>query len=296
MDNKKIIKSNKQSRNWCFTDFKNITLEFYKNIFDEHTDIIRYICIGIEICPKTKKVHIQGWIQLINKKTMGGVKKLLKNKTICLFICRGDELSNNKYCKKEGNSLELGKWKTQGQRSDLETIKKQIDKGVTDYVIAQDHFGDYIRYFQGFKEYRKLVNKEQSKEFRKVEVEYIWGGTGTGKTKRATKDKEHYMITGANLKWFDGYENEKTLVIDEYNNNVEITRMLNLLDGYMLRLEIKGSFTYARWTKVIITSNLSPEELHPNAKDEHRNALFRRITKITHITKPVGKVIEKLPK
>jgi len=38
-----------QSRNWCFTDFKNIELEFYKNIFEEHKDIIRYICIGVEI-------------------------------------------------------------------------------------------------------------------------------------------------------------------------------------------------------------------------------------------------------
>ena len=33
----------------------------------------------------------------------------------------------------------------------------------------------------------------------------------------------------------------------------------------------------AKWDKVIITSNLSPEKWHPMACDEHREALNNRI-------------------
>ena len=59
-----------QSRNWCFTDFELLNFE---QIYEENKDLIRYICVGNEICPKTKKKHKQGWIQFINKKRMNGV-------------------------------------------------------------------------------------------------------------------------------------------------------------------------------------------------------------------------------
>ena len=89
-----------------------------------------------------------------------------------------------------------------------------------------------------------------------------------------------YKIEGSEMEWWDGYEGEKTILIDEYDSQVSLPRLLNILDGYQLRLPIKGGFTYARWTKVIITSNIDPREWHPNAKPFHREALMRRLTKV----------------
>ena len=54
--------------------------------------------------------------------------------------------------------------------------------------------------------------------------------------------------------------------------------MLALLDGYQVRLNQKGTHSYANWNKVFITTNLKPDELHSEAKPAHRDALFRRIT------------------
>ncbi len=279
--NKKYIQPKlskfKQSRNWCFTDFKMLD---YDEIYKSYKDIIRYIGIGKEICPKTGRAHIQGWIQFVNKKTLGGVKRILRSKEIHLETCRGTEIENDRYCGKEADFTHIGDFKIQGQRTDLEAIKKDLDEGKPMLSIAQNYFSDFIRYFKGFQKYRELVQKDLGKAFRKVKVKLLTGPTGSGKTRYAMeyKPSETYKITGSQLGWFDGYEGESILVIDEYSNDVKITQLLNILDGYQLRLPVKGGFTYARWTQVFITTNL--EELHLAAKPAHRDALHRRITSV----------------
>lgn len=266
----------KQARNYCFTDFQLLDLE---TIYNENKDIVRYICWGEEVCPSTKKKHNQGWIQFFNKKRFGGVKRLFGCKKIHIEACYGNEFKNDKYCKKDNKFKQLGKFVTQGQRTDLEDIKKNIIKGAKLKNVMNDHFETYCRYRNGIKDFYQVTQKEISKKWRDIKVEYVWGSTGTGKTRYAMKEAQ-YKITGDALQWWDGYENEKTILIDEYDNNIPITQMLNILDGYHLRLPVKGGFTYAHWNRVIITSNLSPDMLHTNAKEAHRDALFRRITKI----------------
>lgn len=276
----------KQSRNWAFTDFQLLDLE---NVYRTYKDVIRYMCWGKETCPKTQKVHYQGWIQLVNKKTLGGVKRLMGCNKIHLESCRGSEFQNDVYCKKENDFKTFGKFVCQGARTDLETIKKKIENGETMYSVAKDHFGQFVRYHSGFTKYAGLVAKQKTKLFRQVHVELIQGPTGTGKTRRAVaRSKEYFKIQGDQLKWFDGYNGERTLVIDEYANDVKITKLLSLLDGYQLRLPVKGGFTYANWTKVIITTNL--RQLHSQANEEHVKALNRRITKVIDLYK------DKLPK
>ncbi len=261
-----------QSRNWCFTDFELLD---WGKIYKED-DEVRYICWGKETCPNTKKTHYQGWIQMHKKKRLGGIKKLCQSKSIHLESCRGSENENNKYCQKDNLYQSIGEFTTQGKRTDLDELKKIIDNGGTLEDIANDNFQAFVQYNRGFQEYKKIIDKKRRKKFRKVEVTHIYGATGTGKTKSALLYGDAYKIQGSQLKWWDGYDGEDILVIDEYDNQVPITELLSILDGYQLRLEIKGSFTYANWTKVIITSNY--KKLHKKAKKLHRLALKRRIT------------------
>ncbi len=264
-----------RARNYCFTDF---TMIDFGKVYESNKDIIRYMCWGEEICKSTKKIHQQGWIQMINAKEFNIVHKLLGGK-VHLEKMLGTEYDNEKYCKKDGKFTTKGTFKSQGFRSDLEDIKKTLDSGGTMLSVATGHFGDYIRYYQGFAKYVEILLKESTRAFRRVEVIVHTGGTGTGKTRTAVDDSpDHFMIRGDDLQWFDGYHGEKTLIIDEYSNQVSITKLLSLLDGYQLRLPIKGGFTYAAWTKVYITTNL--DTLHSNAKEEHRDALCRRISDI----------------
>ncbi len=261
-----------QSRNWCFTDFE---LKDWKKVYTENEEI-RYICWGEEICPKTKKKHYQGWIQVDKKKRINGIKKVCLSKKIHVEACRGTEGDNEKYCVKDGKYTQIGIYKTQGQRTDIMDLKKKIDDGASLFEIAGENFHAFIQYNRGFQAYKKIVDKIRRKTFRKVKVIHIHGKTGTGKTRKAMEYDNVYKIQGDSLKWWDGYEGEKTLVIDEYDNNIPCTELLGILDGYELRLPIKGSFTYANWNTVIITSNY--KKLHKNARKMHRDALKRRIS------------------
>ncbi len=261
-----------QSRNWCFTDFELLD---WSKIYNENDDV-RYICWGQETCPKTKKKHYQGWIQVDKKKRLGGAKKLCQSKKIHMEACRGTEGENEKYCRKDNKYTTVGEYKTQGQRTDLEQLKEIVDRGGTLEDIANANFQAFVSYNRGFQEYKKIIDKRLKNGFRKVNVIHIYGTTGSGKTRKAMDRDGVYKIQGDSMKWWDGYDGEKTLVIDEYDNQISCTELLGILDGYQLRLEIKGSFTYANQDTVYITSNI--EELHKNAKPEHRDALKRRIS------------------
>ncbi len=259
------------SKNYCFTSFTGIDPE---EIYIQNVDILNYMAWGNEICPETGRAHKQGWLQLKKRTRHSTVCTLMGGKT-ALYECRGTEAQNEKYCRKDSDFKSLGEFTTQGQRTDLTRIAGEILSGAKNLrQVAEDYPGDYIRYHRGFEKMRQMHIKEQTEEFRQLDVKVYFGETGTGKT-RAAKLENGFMIHGDDMQWWDGYAQEETLIIDEYNNQIPITKLLGLLDGYQLRLPIKGGFTYANWTKVILTTNLS--ELHPNAKDVHINALQRRI-------------------
>lgn len=206
-----------------------------------------------------------------------------------LYCCKGeaekwdDEPINPKMLVEHG-SIPKGR-SHQGRRSDLKHVMKRIKTGDTWRAIYEDHPGDMLRYERGFRKYKFHCDAEKAKSFRKLEVLVYWGDTGTGKTRKAYEENpDAYMISGDQLKkgWWDGYESQQTLIIDEYDSQVTCTWMLRLLDGYKLRLGTKGGHTWALWKKVIITSNIDPSLWHSQAKDQHKKALARRITKRIH--------------
>lgn len=271
-----------RSRNWCFTDHAtSIDIKTkYAAVYERNKHRIRYIVIGEEKGKKEQRLHYQGFVQFKDPVTMSAIKLYFMNETLHLEKCKGTELQNDKYCKKDGAFVTFGKIKStrrQGQRTDLEEVKHKMDQGATIQTVAREHFALYVKFHAGFSKYHAMVTQDRTRAFRKVDVMLIQGPTGTGKTRQAvTMYPNAYMIHGMDMKWWNGYNGETELIIDEYNNDVPITTLLSLLDGYQKRLDVKGSHTYANWNKVIITTNL--HKLHKQASPEHQRALARRIT------------------
>ncbi len=195
---------------------------------------------------------------------------------IALYPCNGSPAANETYCKKEGKFQWLGEFTTQGKRTDIHEVDSMIQDGKTVEDIGDTYIGIYMRYYSSICKRITASGMSRAKDFRVLDVSIYSGETGSGKTRQAVATGG-FMIHADDLQWWDGYQNEKTLIIDEYNNQVTITRLLAILDGYLLRLPVKGGFTYAQWTTVILTTNLAV--LHENAKDVHREALDRRISR-----------------
>lgn len=90
-------------RNWCFTAF------FADLNADEHSSILHFLgdaervpeCyVGIEECPKTKRGHWQGYLELSTSCTMAQVKHKMGCDKVHLEPAKGSRASNWDYCMK----------------------------------------------------------------------------------------------------------------------------------------------------------------------------------------------------
>jgi hypothetical protein len=138
-----------------------------------------------------------------------------------------------------------------------------------------------IRYPQGIRSVIFTRNIPQE-HFREVSVHVYWGRTGTGKTRRAVEENQdsYYILRnygGTNV-WFDGYNNETTLIIDEFYGWIKFGMLLTYLDGYKTTLPVKGGTMWAHWNKVIITSNCEHRSWYKNITELQWGALERRIS------------------
>jgi hypothetical protein len=243
-----------------------------------------YCVVGEEV-GESGTPHLQGYMKFAKKKSLkkiGDELTKLLGKRPHIEPCRGGPKKAIEYCMKDGKVTEWGEKPKQGKRSDIEHAAEMIRSGARMIEVADEHPGTFVRYSRGLEKLKALHDKESAEDWRDVEVTLLTGPTGCGKTRKAMEAKcedgrSPYKIQGSDLKWWDGYEGESVIVIDEYANNLKIDALLGLLDGYKKRLEIKGGTTWARWTKVFITTNLFV--LHEQAKDAHREALERRISK-----------------
>ncbi len=274
---KKKRKTAERGRCWIFTDYHDLK---HEELFQKSMDYVRYVAYGNEVCPKTKRKHLQGWIQFNDTKNRRAVKNYFESSQINVRVMNGTPEENDIYCSKESPLVSFGKWVSQGARSDSETIHKRICDGATRKQIQDEFPGQYMRYHAGIDKMIAEATEVLRAEMRLVEVIVHSGITGSGKTISVMKKyPKVYKKEGKSLRWWTSYKGQKVLLIDEYNNNVEIDILLVLLDVYRLELETKGASTWANWTTVYITTNLSMSEFHGNAKPAHRKALFRRISK-----------------
>lgn len=271
----------KRARSICFThnNYVEGDDEKIKNAFPN-----AYGIIGKEV-GESGTPHLQGYLKLERqtslKKITDELARVLGRRPH-VEKTQGTPQQNIEYCSKEGNFIEWGDRPKMGKRMDLEAAYDDARSDMKMVEVADRHKSAFLRYHRGIEKVRELHNAEQAEAWRDVEVIIHTGPTGCGKTRAAMTvdegERTPYKIQGAGLQWWDGYEGEPVIVIDEYSNNIPIDKLLALLDGYKLRLPVKGGFTYARWKTVHITTNLTREQFHEQAKEEHKAALERRVT------------------
>lgn len=134
-----------------------------------------------------------------------------------------------------------------------------------------------------------LLSDRYASENRKIEVWYIFGASGTGKTRGIYERhdaKDICRITnyrnGRGIS-FDGYTGQDVLVFEEFHSQIPIEDMLNYLDIYPLSLPARYSDRVACYTRVYITSNLPLEKQYRNVQWdslETWRAFIRRIHKV----------------
>lgn len=255
--------------------------------------------------------HIQGFAELKCAKTRSALaKKYLPRAWI--MKARGDGRQNFAYCKKGTQSkeewqrdgvdglrygddvdvvVEIGEPIGSGRRSDIERAVETLKDGATIQETAFEHPEVFFKYPHAVKQYRAMCVAPRDE---KPEVIVRWGHAGLGKTHYAKKmdwpGERCYTwdptLKGSHVVWFDGYDFEKKVILEEFRpGSLPYAQLLRLLDKYDAKVQVKGFVTEFVATKIVITSPVHPRAWYPNLmKGDGIEQLLSRIDKIYHHT------------
>lgn len=239
---------------------------------------LTYLVIGRETALSGTQ-HLQCYVEFVSRKRLPSVRRLL-GITGHYEIRRGSSSEASIYCKKDGDYREHGRLSTPapGSRTDLEAIRQLIAGGATDLDIANRYFSRWIVYRRAFTAYRLLCFPPIFRPGLRVVV--LWGLTGTGKSRLAYHAyPDLFTVPDAGLRWFDGYVNQSTCLLDDFRKCESNSFLLRVLDIYALQVPVKNGFCAWNPTKIIITSNFRP----PFGIEKEAAQILRRIATTIHV-------------
>lgn len=258
---------------WCFTDFV-CDRKFWEDLVEEGKVV--YVGFGEETCPSTQRVHWQGWC-VTGRKEIRPMRRMMSGRHV--EPMRGSLKENDAYCSKEGELVHIGMRPTNNGSGNQQAARRLIDAGASIDVIVMEGFNlNVVRWCERYIQARNRVNS-----FKERRVVWLYGPSGVGKTRAAFESDPHAWLSNETLQWFDGYEGQETVILDELRpDSCRFAWLLRLLDGYPIRVPVKGGFVHWNPNKIYITSCFSPEQCFEES-DEALGQLTRRITRIVRM-------------
>lgn len=263
--------------NWQ-EDFKTKeeAFDYFKNL--PH---MKAFIIGFEIGEQGTH-HIQGVFQFKQPKTFNTLREYFKNNHIEKIH---DLKSAIEYCKKDNDFMEFGKLTSQGQRTDIEEFTQAIIDGYTDIQLLTEFPSQTQRFLNNIDRIRQMVLHEYYSNNLRYNLKciFISGNAGIGKTRyiyQRHNIKDIYRVCNYENP-FDNYKSQKILVLDEYNNQLPIQLLLNILDIYPLLLPARYTDKWACYELVYVISNYDFDYLFKVYDETIYQAVKRRFHLIT---------------
>lgn len=277
-------------RRVCFTSYEEAPPEF-----DEGW--MSYLLYGREVCPTTGRVHWQGYVELSTQKTLRQVIGLLSPSHV--EVAKGSAEENILYCSKDGEWVEWGESRQQGRRSDLAAVHQAILAGtmtVEDVLIESPNI--YHQYGRTIEKLSDLVyaakERDPNDDLSVPTVHWFYGTTGTGKTRAAWQEmteraellQQSYWVYNEDHGWWDTYQQQELVLIDDFRGQIPFHLMLRLLDRYPVSVSRRNKQNIPFVAKEIwITSSLPPQDVYQGLHvRDHADQLVRRCGDIRHFS------------
>jgi len=273
--------------------YGNAALELVSKVAE--STYVTYCVAQAEVCPTTRRMHIQGYVEVTDRWTFHRVKQ----RVFDLYIpgchaapARGSAAQNTVYCTKpedrvigtspflygepagdEGETHQAGKA--------LDRVYLDIRTGFTmEQIIEKYGFGMYVRHERPLKSAMCTWGKRRSTT---PKIVLLIGPSASGKSRWVQRTyPDRYRMTfgnGGNSAWFDGYNGETVMELSEFRGQLQLSFMLDLLDRYELKVQTKGGTVQFLAEVIVITSNDEPSEWYKTMedRDEKMKPLLRRI-------------------
>lgn len=265
----------KQSRKFQIT-INNPLPEFshahIKELFSVSFKSFCYLAMADEIGNKGHTPHTHVFVCFDSAVRFSTLKKHFP--TAHIEAAKGTASQNIDYIRKSGKWADSDKSETtvdgsfeeigirpndnKGKRSDLQELYELIEAGYSNSEIIQ-YNTDFILMIEKIDRIRTdiLQNKYRGTRRLDLEVTYVFGVTGSGKTRNILDtygDENIYRVTDY-LHPFDSYACEPIIVFEEFRSTLPLWEMLNYLDIYPVTLKARYANKYACYTKVFICTN-----------------------------------------
>lgn len=266
----------KLARRWIFT-LNNYTDWEYETVKNWP---VKYMVVGKEVGEEGTP-HLQGYCVFEGMKRLSAMKKL--GPRAHFEVARGTTTQNWEYCTKEGCFEEVGERPSDdgsaGGKKEMQRWEEARDaarKGNIDDVPADI----YLRYYRTLKE---IAKDHMAKPDDCADVTGVWlvGPPGVGKSHKARAEHPGAYFKNQN-KWWDGYQGEESVIIDDYDSK-ELGHHLKIwADKYSFIAETKGGAMHIRPKAIVITSNYTIEDIWGG--DDVLVAALKRRFRVVHVT------------
>lgn len=287
-----------RGRAFCFT-LNNYTQENITALRElVHPDqgcITKYVVFQYEIGERCGTPHLQGFVQLLQSapvKHWAQIKQLLKCSHVHVEKTKGTAAQAAAYCKKSRTQDPAHSAQPYEEYGDAPKTKRK--QGEMEQERWSDAFqaavegrdedipGDIrLRQYNTIKRIKRDHEKIPER-LEEMNFHLFYGQTQSGKSHAARVENPEAYIKGLN-KWFDGYENQDTIIVEEIDPT--FCRSYGHLlkqwcDVWPFSCEMKGDTRRIRPAKIIFTSNYDFEELFGGDIDGLLEPMRRRL-KIT---------------
>ena len=281
MTTKKVISKKKkkqppQAKHWVFT----VNNPMEGDVPDEYGDesVFEYIVIGKEK-GKDGTPHLQGYCVVRKQKRLTGMKKLFPRAH--LEIARGTPKEASDYCKKDGLYVEYGNLPETAAEKSSERMTEIWESA---WDLAKQGKIDEIPAWMRISYYGALkrIQKDYPQPVQDLDdVCGIWihGKSGSGKSHTARAKYSPFYDKPLN-KWWDGYQNEPNVILDDLNEKQAVwigPLLKRWADRYSFPAEQKNTTIQIRPKRIIVTSQ---HMIHELFQGKEAVAIHRRFEQV----------------
>ena len=232
--------------------------------------------------------HLQGFIQFNTPRYLGSVIRLINSQAgdhegtphihvekarsashIAALYCKKGEQRPSEWKAKKDAGPNFGKNADVWEKGDPPTMMTLTSRAEKNRHLINTNFaklvddGDVSPY-QAPMLYRTRCILQQGKMARKTEdVRGVWivGPPGTGKSHYTHTHWPQHFVKNQN-KWFDGYDDEDVIVLDDLDCDHFGHLLKRWADKWPVTGEVKGGTVNLNHSKFVVTSNYTIEDLY----------------------------------